>query len=52
MKDYARLAEQIAPFVTDTAVMLNQAMDAGENVMFEGAQGVRCSISIMGLIRL
>ena len=26
-EDYARAAEQIAPFVTDTAVMLNEALD-------------------------
>ncbi len=43
-EDYARLADQIAPFVTDTAVMLNQAIDAGENVMFEGAQGALLDI--------
>ena len=43
-EDYARLAEQIAPFVTDTAVLLNQALDAGKNIMFEGAQGALLDI--------
>ncbi len=43
-EDYVRLAEQIAPFVTDTAVLLNQAIDAGQNVMFEGAQGALLDI--------
>ncbi len=43
-EEYARLAEQIAPFVTDTAVLLNQAIDAGQNVMFEGAQGALLDI--------
>ena len=43
-EDYARLADQIAPFVTDTAVLLNGAIDAGENVMFEGAQGALLDI--------
>jgi adenylosuccinate synthase len=38
-EDYARLADQIAPFVTDTAVLLNDAINEGQNVMFEGAQG-------------
>ena len=38
-EEYMRLAEQIAPFVTDTAVLLNEAISAGQNVMFEGAQG-------------
>lgn len=43
-EEYARLAEQIAPFVTDTAVLLNQAIANGENVMFEGAQGALLDI--------
>ena len=43
-EDYARLAEQIAPFVTDTAVMLNEAINHGEKVMFEGAQGALLDI--------
>ncbi len=43
-EDYARLAEQIAPYVTDTAVLLNAAIDAGQNVMFEGAQGALLDI--------
>jgi adenylosuccinate synthase len=43
-EEYARAAEQVAPFVTDTAVMLNQALDNGEKVMFEGAQGALLDI--------
>ena len=43
-EEYARLAEQVAPFVTDTAVMLNRALDEGEKVMFEGAQGTLLDI--------
>jgi adenylosuccinate synthase len=43
-EEYARAAEQIAPFVTDTAVLLNQAIRAGEKVMFEGAQGALLDI--------
>ena len=43
-EEYARLAEQVAPFVADTAVMLNQAIDNGEKVMFEGAQGALLDI--------
>ena len=43
-EEYARAAEQIAPFVTDTAVMLNQAIAGGEKVMFEGAQGALLDI--------
>jgi len=43
-EDYVRLAEQIAPFVTDTAVLLNKALDEGQNIMFEGAQGALLDI--------
>jgi len=43
-EEYARAAEQIAPFVTDTAVMLNKAINDGKNVMFEGAQGTLLDI--------
>jgi adenylosuccinate synthase len=42
--EYAQAAEQIAPFVTDTAVLLNQALAAGERVMFEGAQATMLDI--------
>jgi adenylosuccinate synthase len=42
--EYARAAEQVAPFVTDTAVMLNDAIAKGERVMFEGAQGTMLDI--------
>jgi adenylosuccinate synthase len=43
-EEYARLAEQVAPFVTDTAVLLNDAIRNGEKVMFEGAQGALLDI--------
>ncbi len=43
-EDYARAADQLAPFVTDTAVMLNDAIRSGQKVMFEGAQGALLDI--------
>ena len=43
-EEYARAAEQVAPFVTDTAVLLNEELDRGGNVMFEGAQGALLDI--------
>src|SRR5580698_3669285 len=43
-EEYARAAEQVAPFVTDTAVLLNEAIRNGEKVMFEGAQGALLDI--------
>ena len=43
-KDYAGIADRVAPFVTDTAQLLNQAIARGESVMFEGAQGTMLDI--------
>jgi adenylosuccinate synthase len=43
-EDYARAADQVAPFVADTAVMLNEALKNGDKVMFEGAQGALLDI--------
>jgi adenylosuccinate synthase len=43
-EEYVRYAELIAPYVTDTAELLNKAIDAGQSVMFEGAQGALLDI--------
>lgn len=43
-EEYARAAEKIAPFVTDTALLINKSIAAGEQVMFEGAQGTMLDI--------
>ena len=42
--EYARAAQQVAPFVCDTAALVNQAIADGEPVMFEGAQGTMLDI--------
>ena len=42
--EYSAAAEQLRPFVTDTAALLNDAIDAGKSVMFEGAQGTLLDI--------
>ncbi|MGC1449579.1 MAG: adenylosuccinate synthase [Candidatus Sulfotelmatobacter sp.] len=42
--EYAQAAEKIAPFVCDTAVLLNQALTNGESILFEGAQGTMLDI--------
>jgi len=42
--EYARVAEQVSPFVADTASLLNKAIRDGESVMFEGAQGTMLDI--------
>jgi adenylosuccinate synthase len=43
-KEYAQAAEKIAPFVCDTAVVLNRALAAGESILFEGAQGTMLDV--------
>ena len=42
--EYAQAAEKIAPFVCDTAGLLNQALNSGESILFEGAQGTMLDI--------
>ncbi len=42
--EYAKAAEQVAPFVCDTAVLLNHALAEGESILFEGAQGTMLDI--------
>jgi adenylosuccinate synthase len=43
-EEYAQAATQIAPFVTDTSVLLNDVIRKGGSVMFEGAQGTMLDI--------
>jgi len=43
-REYAKASEEIRPFVTDTAVLLNTALKNGESIMFEGAQGTMLDI--------
>jgi len=43
-EEYAKLAERIRPMVCDTAVLLNRAIDAGQRVLFEGAQGTMLDV--------
>jgi len=42
--EYAQASEKIAPFVCDTAMLLNQALNQGEAILFEGAQGTMLDI--------
>ncbi len=39
LSEYLRLAERIRPYVADTSLVVNEAVKAGRNVLFEGAQG-------------
>jgi adenylosuccinate synthase len=43
-EEYAAAAREVAPFVADTAALLNRALREGESVMFEGAQGTMLDI--------
>lgn len=38
------LGQQIKQYVTDTSVLVNDALDNGKNVLFEGAQGVMLDV--------
>ncbi len=42
--EYSEIADRVAPFVTDTALLLNSAIANGQPVMFEGAQGTMLDI--------
>ena len=41
---YVGYGERLAPYVTDASVYLNQAIDQGKQVLFEGAQGTLLDI--------
>jgi adenylosuccinate synthase len=40
LKEYKEYAENIKPYVADTTILVNEALDNGKNVLFEGAQGI------------
>jgi len=42
--EYAAAAEKIRPFAADTGHMLNEILDRGGSIMFEGAQGTMLDI--------
>lgn len=41
---YYEYGQEIKTYVTDTSVVINDAIDAGKHVLFEGAQGVMLDI--------
>lgn len=43
-KEYEKASHLIAPFVCDTAMLLNESVRRGDAVMFEGAQGAMLDI--------
>ncbi|MDC3415055.1 adenylosuccinate synthase [Aquibacillus sp. 3ASR75-11] len=44
LEEYYEYGQQIAKYVCDTSVVLNNALDEGRRVLFEGAQGVMLDI--------
>jgi adenylosuccinate synthase len=43
-QEYAEASARVAPFVCDTAALLNQVLGQGESILFEGAQGTMLDI--------
>ena len=43
-QEYAEASARVAPFVCDTAALLNRALEDGESILFEGAQGTMLDI--------
>ena len=39
VEEYLGFADRLTPHITDTVSVVHQALDAGKNVLFEGAQG-------------
>ena len=44
LDEYYQYGQQFAEYVVDTSVVLNDALDEGKRVLFEGAQGVMLDI--------
>ncbi|MDA0745910.1 MAG: adenylosuccinate synthase [bacterium] len=44
IEEYVALGERLTPFITDTSVYLNEAIDSGKGVLFEGSQGTLLDI--------
>jgi adenylosuccinate synthase len=44
LDEYFEYGQQVANYVIDTSVVLNDALDEGKRVLFEGAQGVMLDI--------
>jgi len=39
IEEYMAIGERLAPYITDTSVYLNDAIEEGKNILFEGSQG-------------
>ncbi|MDF7637296.1 adenylosuccinate synthase [Leuconostocaceae bacterium ESL0958] len=43
-QEYLAYGEKLRPYVADTSYLINEALDAGQRVLFEGAQGIMLDI--------
>ena len=43
-EEYYQYGQQLKQYVCDTSIVLNDAIDKGEHVLFEGAQGIMLDI--------
>ncbi|MCI8459493.1 MAG: adenylosuccinate synthase [Clostridia bacterium] len=46
LADYTAYAQQLAPYVCDTSVLVYDAIKSGKNVLFEGAQGALLDLDV------
>jgi len=46
IKEFREYAERLKPFVKDTFTIINDAIDSGENILFESAQGTLLDIDL------
>lgn len=44
LAEYTKAASRTAPYVSDTVIILNQAVKEGKSILFEGAQGTMLDI--------
>lgn len=44
LAEYSEYARRIAPYITDTVTLVNDALEDGQNILFEGAQGTLLDI--------
>lgn len=44
--EYLGYAKEMKPFVADTSLLLNEAMDLGRDLLFEGAQGTHLDVDL------
>jgi adenylosuccinate synthase len=47
LNQYLRFAGWLAPYITDTALLLSKWIDSGYSVLFEGAQGTRLDLDLV-----